>query len=124
MEYIRPNGTVVAVGLPPAGAVIKADVLMSVLGKKKLIPSYVGNRADAVEALRIVAEGHVKSKVRVEPFNYIQKAYDEMKKGQLNGRVVVDGEFMPAIATDVSLEVTARLTRGWWYDEKREDGCR
>jgi propanol-preferring alcohol dehydrogenase len=68
MEYIRPAGTVVAVGLPPAGAYVKADVFFTVLHNKTLTSSYVGNRLDANEALQIVADGHVKCPIVIEPF--------------------------------------------------------
>lgn len=90
MEYIRPRGTVVAVGLPPEGAYVKADVFWTVLYNKTLTSSYVGNRQDAIEALRIVADGHVKCPIVVEPFDSLESVYSRMVKGQLSGRAVLD----------------------------------
>jgi propanol-preferring alcohol dehydrogenase len=48
LDYIRPGGTVVAVGLP-AGAFVKSEVFFHVLYERKLVGSYVGNRQDAIE---------------------------------------------------------------------------
>lgn len=48
MDYIRPGGTVVAVGLP-AGAKVSAEVFWHVVYERKLVGSYVGNRQDAHE---------------------------------------------------------------------------
>lgn len=90
MEYIRPRGSVVAVGLPPAGAYVKADVFFTVLHNKTLTSSYVGNRLDANEALQIVADGHVKCKIVVKPFAEIEAIYEDMEAGRLPGRAVVD----------------------------------
>lgn len=48
LDYIRPGGTVVAVGLP-AGAKVSAEVFWHVVCERKLVGSYVGNRQDAHE---------------------------------------------------------------------------
>jgi propanol-preferring alcohol dehydrogenase len=48
LDYIRPGGTVVAVGLP-AGAKVSAEVFWHVVYERKLVGSYVGNRQDAHE---------------------------------------------------------------------------
>lgn len=50
LDYIRPGGTVVAVGLP-AGAVVKSEVFWHVVCERKLVGSYVGNRQDAHEGM-------------------------------------------------------------------------
>jgi hypothetical protein len=92
MAYIRPAGTVVAVGLPSREATIAANVVMTVLQKKRLIGSMVGTRLDVIEALRIAAEGHVKSAIQVRPFAELQNTFTEMIKGTLPGRVVLDCE--------------------------------
>ncbi|KAL1412993.1 alcohol dehydrogenase [Vanrija albida] len=90
MEYIRPFGTVVAVGLPPAGAYVKADVFFTVLHNKTLTSSYVGNRLDCNEALAIAAAGHVKTPIKVVPFKALDSVYEEMAKGTIIGRAVLD----------------------------------
>lgn len=112
MEYIRPHGTVVAVGLP-ADAVIKAGVFFTVFHSKRLVGSYVsrlwhtplhhtfvrlltsgpqkvGNRQDAVEALDIAAHGNVKTMYEIRPLAEIPNVYKELQAGTLTGRVVIN----------------------------------
>ncbi|WOO78285.1 Alcohol dehydrogenase 1 [Vanrija pseudolonga] len=90
MRYIRPGGRVVAVGIPPEGSEFKADMLTSVVERKSIVTSYVGSRLDALEALQIVADGHVKQQVVVEPLRNIDDIYRRMHAGKVAGRVVVD----------------------------------
>lgn len=92
MRYIRPGGRVVAVGIPPEGSEFKADMLTSVVERKSIVTSYVGSRLDALEALQIVADGHVKQQVVVEPLANIDDVYRRMHAGKITGRVVVDCE--------------------------------
>jgi hypothetical protein len=98
MEYIRPGGCVCAVGLPPGE--LKINVFDKVVQRKNFVTSYVGSRADAVEALQIVAEGHVSQPIVVEPLDNIQDIYDRMAAGKILGRVVVDCEFCGGPADD------------------------
>ena len=56
---IRPTGVLVPVGLPP-NASIKMDVFFGVFFTKRISPSYVGNRQDAIESLQLAADGKVK----------------------------------------------------------------
>jgi len=89
MEYIRPHGTVVAVGLPP-DAVIKAGVFFTVFHSKRLVGSYVGNRQDAIEALDIAAHGNVKTIYEILPLSEIPNTYNSLRNGTAVGRVVID----------------------------------
>lgn len=89
LEYLRPHGAVIAVGLPP-NAEIKADVFWTVIGSKRIIGSYVGNRQDAIEALAIAAAGKVKTTFSIEPLSSLPDVFDRMHKLTLNGRVVLD----------------------------------
>jgi propanol-preferring alcohol dehydrogenase len=89
MEYVRPHGTCVAVGLPP-DAKVSADVFWTVLLSKRLVGSYVGNRQDAIEALEIAATGNVKTMYHVEPLSKLPEIYEAMHGGTLAGRMVLD----------------------------------
>ena len=55
-EYVRPRGTVVAIGLP-AGAYLRAPVFESVIKMITIKGSYVGNRADSAEAIEFFRRG-------------------------------------------------------------------
>jgi len=88
LEYVRPHGTVVAVGLPPGK--IHADIFWTVFQSKRLIGSYVGNRQDADEALRIAATGRVKTLYKMVPLEKLPAVYESMKNGTMAGRIVLD----------------------------------
>ncbi|KAJ1560319.1 alcohol dehydrogenase [Cladochytrium tenue] len=89
MQYIRPTGVLVPVGLAP-NSVIKLDVFWSVFQTKRVLPSYVGNRQDAVECLHIAADNNIKALFTVRPLSELPDIYDKMLKGEIAGRVVVD----------------------------------
>lgn len=58
IEYLKPSGTLVAVGMPDAE--MGANVFWTVFKSIRIQGSYVGNRQDAIEALDIAASGHVR----------------------------------------------------------------
>ncbi|KAJ1302595.1 hypothetical protein OPQ81_002912 [Rhizoctonia solani] len=89
LQYLRPGGTLVAVGLPP-GATINADVFWTIVRSITVKGSYVGNREDARQALDIAARGRVRTTYRVEPLGALPEVFKEMKEGRLAGRVVLD----------------------------------
>jgi len=89
MEYIRPHGTCVMVGLPPDCAV-QVPVFWTVFQSKRLVGSYVGNRQDAHESLQIAAAGKVKCLYKTLPLADLPKVYDDMHHGKLAGRIVLD----------------------------------
>ena len=67
-SLLRPNGTVVAVGLPhDANAIAGAQPLTMVLNRLKIVGSVVGSSMDVDEALDFTARGlvHVSSNVQI-----------------------------------------------------------
>ncbi|KAG9410978.1 alcohol dehydrogenase [Aphanomyces cochlioides] len=91
IEFLRPFGSVIMVGLPK-DTTITAGVFNSVLNSHRIIGSYVGNRQDAVEALKVAAYGDVKVKYDVENLSQLPSVYDRMAAGTLPGRIVLDCE--------------------------------
>ncbi|PVG00910.1 putative ADH1-alcohol dehydrogenase I [Serendipita vermifera] len=89
LEYLRPHGTLVAVGLP-ADSYIKANVFWTVFRALRIVGSYVGNRQDAIEALDFAARGKVKAIVKVQPLASLAQVYEGMEKGTISGRIVLD----------------------------------
>jgi propanol-preferring alcohol dehydrogenase len=90
LDYIRPGGTVVAVGLP-AGAFVKSEVFFHVLYERKLVGSYVGNRQDAIEALELanLPSGKVKCHYVTKPLDDLPSIYEDMAAGRMAGRTVL-----------------------------------
>lgn len=87
--YIRPRGTVVAVGMP-AGAFLKAPVFESVVRMITIKGSYVGNRRDTQEALDFFRRGLIHAPIKVVGMSELTKVYEMMEKGTIVGRYVVD----------------------------------
>ncbi|CAO1638239.1 unnamed protein product [Parajaminaea phylloscopi] len=89
LEYIRPTGVLVPVGLPP-NASIKMDVFWGVFFSRRIEPSYVGNRQDAIESLQLAADGKVKVIYKTKGLSELPQIYDDMHHGRIAGRIVVD----------------------------------
>jgi propanol-preferring alcohol dehydrogenase len=51
--------------------------------------SIVGTRLDLEEALAFAGEGKVKATIEILPLESINQVFSRLKKGQINGRVVL-----------------------------------
>lgn len=89
LDYIRPTGTIVLVGLP-ADAVVHSPVFSHVLKSITIRGSLVGNREDTVEALEFVQRGLVKTPYKVVGLSELNEVYSLMEKGEIVGRLVLD----------------------------------
>ncbi|KAG9228234.1 chaperonin 10-like protein [Amylocarpus encephaloides] len=88
-EYVRPRGTVVAIGLP-AGAYLRAPVFESVIKMITIKGSYVGNRKDSAEAIEFFRRGLIKAPYKTCGLSELQNVYKMMQEGKIAGRYVVD----------------------------------
>lgn len=88
-EYVRPRGTVIAIGLPP-GAYLRAPVFESVIKMVTIKGSYVGNRRDTAEALDFYRRGLINAPFKVVGLKELPMVYDLMHKGAIAGRYVLD----------------------------------
>ncbi|KIJ63449.1 hypothetical protein HYDPIDRAFT_92762 [Hydnomerulius pinastri MD-312] len=86
--YIRPTGTLVAVGLP-AAAQFQVPFEFLVGKELKLIGSAIGSRQDAIEALDHAARGKVKCHYSLRNIEDLETIFGEMKRGEITGRVVL-----------------------------------
>ncbi|ESK84817.1 mannitol-1-phosphate dehydrogenase [Moniliophthora roreri MCA 2997] len=89
IDYLRPGGTLMAVGLP-GKATLDASIFFTVFKSIKILGSYVGNRQDAREAIDIAARGGVKVHFVTKPLAELKDVYEGMKAGNIAGRVVLD----------------------------------
>ena len=60
------------------------------LNGQTLRGSIVGTRKDLEEALQFAAEGKVQATVEQQPLGSINHIFDRLKKGKVNGRIVLD----------------------------------
>ncbi|RLN96820.1 hypothetical protein BBJ28_00021700 [Nothophytophthora sp. Chile5] len=91
LSFLRPHGAVVLVGLPK-DTYITAEVFGSVLNAHRIIGSYVGNRQDSIEALKLAAAGDVSTTYKIEKLENLPDVFDRMAAGKLAGRIVLDCE--------------------------------
>ncbi|KAL3665607.1 hypothetical protein V7S43_009641 [Phytophthora oleae] len=91
LSFLRPHGAVVLVGLPK-DTYITAEVFGSVLNAHRIIGSYVGNRQDSIEALKLAAAGDVSTTYSIEKLDNLPDVFERMAAGKLAGRIVLDCE--------------------------------
>jgi propanol-preferring alcohol dehydrogenase len=85
---LRRKGTVSLTGLPPGS--FDLSIFSTVLNRYTIRGSIVGTRKDMQEAIEFAVEGKVKATVRAEKLENINEVFDDMKKGEINGRVVLE----------------------------------
>lgn len=92
LSFLRFNGTLVCVGMPEGKAVEigGAHPAFMVLDQLKIVGSAVGNQRDAVDVLELASRGIVKTHLKVEKMDKLDKVFHEMEEGKMRGRVVLD----------------------------------
>lgn len=88
VDSVRAGGRVVAVGLP--SEMIDLSIVRTVLDGIQVIGSLVGTRKDLEEAFQFGVEGLVVPVVQTHPISDAQKVFDEMEKGEITGRMVLE----------------------------------
>ncbi|KAI0483047.1 GroES-like protein [Xylariaceae sp. FL0804] len=94
MDLLSFGGTIVAVGLPEGKPVPIGNATPQKLIAKaaRIVGIAVGNRKEAVETLQMAERGVIKTELRVVKMDEMTKVFEEMDRGELKGRVVVDLE--------------------------------
>ncbi|OOF95365.1 hypothetical protein ASPCADRAFT_147576 [Aspergillus carbonarius ITEM 5010] len=88
--YLRPNGTLVAIGLPKDATILAgAPPLLMALKKLNVVGSIVGSLKDVDEALDFTARGIVHPVLTKGKLDDLDSWVEKMVKGQLAGRVVL-----------------------------------
>lgn len=88
-EYVRPRGTIVAIGLP-AGAYLRSPVFDTVVKMITIKGSYVGNRRDTTEAIDFFSRGLIKAPFKIMGLSELPQIFEKMEQGAIAGRIVVD----------------------------------
>jgi len=89
VAYLRPTGTLIAVGMPGGGAVMSLPIVSVVAKSLHIVGSAIGNRQDVSEALNVVALGKIKCEHEVRELEDINDIFADMEAGRITGRVVV-----------------------------------
>ncbi len=90
VSVLRNGGTVCWIGLPGGKQdEIRIAISSIVNGEMSVRGSNVGTRLDLQEAIDFAANGLVKARIETQPLEAINDIFARMKKGQINGRVVL-----------------------------------
>ncbi len=88
VNALRPDGRLVAVALPQGD--MELNIAKTVLDGIQVAGSLVGTRQDLAETFQFGAEGLVHPIVKTRRLSEINDIIDEMKRGEITGRMVVD----------------------------------
>lgn len=88
LETLRRKGTMALNGLPPG--TFDLSIFDIVLNRITVRGSIVGTRKDLQEAIEFANEGKVKANVTSAKLEDINEVFDKMKKGQIDGRMVLE----------------------------------
>ena len=103
---LRSGGTCVLVGLPPGN--FATPIFDVVLKRLTVRGSIVGTRADLREAIDFAARGAIDVEFETRQLDEINEIFEELKRGTVNGRIVLD--FRGMIAGDDADESADALT--------------
>ncbi len=84
---LRPTGTLLVVGLPPEN-ICFPPILMAA-GEVRIQASAVGTREDLREVLAMASQGKISCHVTARPLAQINQVLDQLRHGQVSGRIVV-----------------------------------
>lgn len=88
MGYARRGGTIVLNGLPPGD--FPVSIFDMVMNGTTVRGSIVSTRLDMIEALSFFADGKVHSVVKPDKLENINRIFDDLENGRIDGRVVLD----------------------------------
>jgi propanol-preferring alcohol dehydrogenase len=86
---LRPNGTLVGVGLP-ADNTMRLPIFETVLKGIKVVGSLVGTRVDLAETFELHADGRTKIVAETRKLEQVNYAITEVLEGQIEARLVFD----------------------------------
>lgn len=84
---LRPGGTLLVVGLPAEPICFQAVMMAAV--EVCIQASAVGTRRDLEDVLKLGAAGKIKCHVRTRPLADVNQVMDELRRGQISGRVAL-----------------------------------
>ena len=88
IDMLRRGGTCTLVGLPPGD--FPTPIFDVVLKGITVRGSIVGTRKDLQESLQFAAEGKIKPTIETQPLDAINEVFDRLRRGKVNGRVVIN----------------------------------
>ncbi|KAL4943708.1 hypothetical protein BDV06DRAFT_220969 [Aspergillus oleicola] len=90
VEMLRVGGTLSCVGIPPASTTFQTPICTVVIKGLKIGGNLVGSLKECMEAVDLTRRGLVKPEVKVRPFKDLPAVYEEMERGEILGRIVLE----------------------------------
>jgi propanol-preferring alcohol dehydrogenase len=87
ISMLRRKGTIALNGLPKGN--FDLPIFETVLNRYTVRGSIVGTRKDMQEAIAFAVEGKVKADIHTAKLENINQIFDDMRKGDITGRVVL-----------------------------------
>ena len=87
VSALRRKGTIALNGLPKGS--FDLNIFETVLNRYTVRGSIVGTRKDMQEAIEFAVDGKVKATIHTTQLDNINQVFDDMKKGEIEGRVVL-----------------------------------
>ena len=88
-DMLRVGGTLSCVGIPPGRPALETPIATIVIKGLKITGSLVGSLKECMEAVDLVRHGVVNPVIKVRPFRELHQVYEEMERGDIAGRVVL-----------------------------------
>jgi uncharacterized zinc-type alcohol dehydrogenase-like protein len=88
LNLLRPDGSVVLVGLPPEP--LEVGAFNIVMGRRSFSGSNIGGIAETQEMLDFCAEHKITADIELINVNQINEAFDRLQKGDVHYRFVID----------------------------------
>ncbi|PYH45017.1 zinc-dependent alcohol dehydrogenase [Aspergillus saccharolyticus JOP 1030-1] len=88
-EMLRVGGILSCVGIPPGRPTLQTPIATIVIKGLRIIGNLVGSLKECMEAVELVRRGVVKPEIKVRPFKDLPQVYEEMEKGDIAGRIVL-----------------------------------
>lgn len=88
-DMLRVGGSLSCVGIPPGKPCLETPICTIVIKGLRITGNLVGSLKECMEAVDLVRRGVVKPVIEVCPFRDLPRVYEEMEKGDIAGRVVL-----------------------------------
>jgi D-arabinose 1-dehydrogenase-like Zn-dependent alcohol dehydrogenase len=88
-DMLRIGGTMSCVGIPPGRGFIETPISAIVIKGLHITGNLVGSLKECLEAVDLVRRGVVKPRIKIRPFEDLAAVYEELEKGDVEGRIVL-----------------------------------
>ncbi|KAJ5173116.1 Polyketide synthase enoylreductase [Penicillium capsulatum] len=88
-DMLRVGGSLSCVGIPPGKPCLETPICTIVIKGLRITGNLVGSLKECMEAVDLVRRGVVTPVINVRPFRDLPRVYEEMEKGDIAGRIVL-----------------------------------